>query len=78
MKYQFIEEHKHAFAIVVMCGVLGVSESGFYAWRKRPTCRRKREDAQLTQEIKQVFEVHQGRYGAPRIYCDVLKLFELP
>ena len=71
MKYQFIEEHKHEFAIVVMCGVLTVSESGFYAWRKRPTCRRKQEDAQLIQEIKQVFEVHQGRYGAPRIYRDV-------
>ncbi|GCF11692.1 hypothetical protein KDI_52560 [Dictyobacter arantiisoli] len=61
MKYQFIEEHKHEFTIVVMCGVLGVSESGFYAWCKRPTCRRKQEDAQLTPEIKQVFEVHQGR-----------------
>jgi putative transposase len=71
MKYQFIEEHKHEFAIVVMCSVLAVSESGFYAWRARPTCRRKQEDAQLTQEIWQVFEVHQGRYGAPRIYRDL-------
>ena len=34
MKYQFIEEHKHEFPIVVMCGVLVVSESGFYAWRQ--------------------------------------------
>jgi transposase InsO family protein len=30
-----------------------------------------REDAQLTQEIRQVFEMHQGRYGAPRIYRDL-------
>jgi putative transposase len=71
MKYQFIEEHKHEFPIVVMCGVLAVSESGFYAWRKRPTCRRKQEDAHLTQEIRQVFEVHQMRYGAPRIHRDL-------
>ena len=71
MKHEFIEEHKREFAIVVMCGVLGVSESGFYAWRRRPTCRRKQEDAQLSQEIKQVFGVHQGRYGAPRIYKDL-------
>src|SRR5256885_2173917 len=68
MKYQFIEEHTYEFPIVVMCGVLAVSESGFYAWRARPTCRRKREDAQLAQEIRQVFEEHHGRYGAPRIY----------
>jgi putative transposase len=71
MKYRFIEEHKQEFPIVVMCHVLSVSESGFYAWRKRPTCRRKREDAHLTQEIRQVFEKHQGRYGAPRVYRDL-------
>jgi putative transposase len=71
MKYQFIEEHKREFPIVVMCGVLAVSESGFYAWRKRPICRRKREDAHLKQEIRQVFEEHSERYGAPRIYRDL-------
>jgi len=71
MKYQFIEEYKQEFPIVTMCGVLEVSESGFYAWRTRPACRRKREDAQLTQEIRQVFEAHQGRYGAPRIHKDL-------
>jgi putative transposase len=71
MKYQFIEQHKHEFSIVVMCGVLAVSESGFYAWRKRPTCRRKREDAHFKREIRKVFEEHSGRYGAPRIYRDL-------
>jgi transposase InsO family protein len=71
MKYQFIEEHKREFPIVVMCGVLAVSESGFYAWHKRPTCQRKREDAHLKQEIRQVFEEHLERYGAPRIYRDL-------
>jgi len=67
MKHLFIEQHKDEFPIVVMCHVLGISESGFYAWRKRSTCRRKREDAHLTQQIRQVFVTHQGRYGSPRI-----------
>lgn len=51
----------------MMCRVLGVSESGLYAWRKRPACQRHREDAQITQEIRQVFLTHRGRYGSPRI-----------
>jgi putative transposase len=67
MKYHFIEQYKHEFPVVVMCQVLGVSEGGFYAWRKRPTCRRYREDALLTQEIQQIFVTHRGRYGSPRI-----------
>jgi transposase InsO family protein len=71
MKYQFIEQHKHEFPIVVMCRVLGVSESGFYAWRKRPTSQRQREDAQLRTQIRQVFTAHQGRYGSPRLQVEL-------
>ena len=71
MNYQLIEQHKPEFAIVVMCKVLGVSESGFSAWRQRPACQRQREDAQLTQEIQQMFDKHQGRYGSPRIYREL-------
>lgn len=34
-----------------MCRVLEVSVSGYYAWKKRPLCARKREDGELTQQI---------------------------
>ena len=71
MKYQFIEQNKQEFPVVVMCRTLGISENGYYAWRKRPTCERKREDAQLTQEIRQVFVMHRGRYGSPRIHVEL-------
>lgn len=71
MKYQFIEQHKHEFPVVVMCQVLGISESGFYAWRKRPACRHHQEDAQLMQEIGQVFVAHRSRYGSPRIHSEL-------
>lgn len=71
MKYQFIEQYKQEFPIVVMCQVLDVSESGFYAWRKRPPCRHQREDAQLTETIRQVFASHSGRYGSPRLHADL-------
>ena len=71
MKYQFIEQYKQEFPIVVMCRVLDVAESGFYAWRKRPPCQRQREDAQLTEEIRQEFCTHQGRYGSPRLHAEL-------
>lgn len=71
MKYQFIEQYKQEFPVVVMCQVLNVSESGFYAWRKRPVCQRQREDAQITEEIRQECSVHQGRYGSPRLHAEL-------
>ncbi len=54
-----------------MCRVLDVSESGYYAWRKRPICRRKREDAQLVTHIQRVFVARRGVYGSPRIHADL-------
>ncbi len=71
MNYQFIEQYKQEFPVVVMCQVLGVSERGFSAWRKRPACRRHQEDAQLTREIRQVVVAHRGRYGSPRIQSEL-------
>jgi putative transposase len=71
MKYQFIALHKHEFPVVSMCRVLGVSESGYYAWRKRPVCQRKREDARLTAHIQQVFVSGRQVYGSPRIHAEL-------
>ena len=71
MKSQCIEQDKQEFPIVVMCRVLEVSESGFYAWRKRPVCQRQREEAQLTEEMQQEFRAHQGRYGSPRLHAEL-------
>ena len=69
MKYQFIKQHQQEFPVVTMCRVLGVSESGFYAWRKRPTCQRKREDALIVAQIRQVFLSHREVYGSPRVHA---------
>lgn len=56
---------------MVMCRVLAVSESGDDAWLKHPVCQRKREDAQLTKAIEQVFPSHHGRYGSPRLHAEL-------
>jgi len=54
-----------------MCRVLGVSVSGYYAWRKRPLCARKREDGDLTRRITSAFTTHRRVYGSPRIQAEL-------
>ena len=51
-----------------MCRVLGVSPSGFYAWRERPPSRRRVDDIRLTREIRVVFREARGVYGSPRVF----------
>jgi putative transposase len=50
-----------------MCGVLAVSESGLYAWRKRSASLRGREDAEVRTKDSASVSITSGRYGSPRI-----------
>jgi len=67
VKYQFIADHRPEFSITVMCRGLGVSRSGYYAWRKRPTCARKMADQSLTEQIETIHQNSRRTYGSPRI-----------
>jgi putative transposase len=53
-----------------MCRVLGVSPSGYYAWRHRKPSARVRKDAELSEKIRSYHEASRGTYGAPRIHAD--------
>lgn len=53
------------FPISTMSDLLGVSRSGFYAWRDRPPSARARADAELTEKIVAFHERSGGTYGAP-------------
>jgi putative transposase len=50
---------------------LGVSVSGYHAWRRRPPSRRATRDAELLQRIKAIHEMSDGTYGAPRIRAEL-------
>lgn len=54
-----------------MCRVLEVSVSGYHSWRRRPTSKRKQQDALLQQRIHDVHRCSKGRYGAPRIHAEL-------
>jgi putative transposase len=54
-----------------MCSALGVSESGYHAWRTRPPSQRAREDAELTARILAAHDASDGIYGAPMIHQEL-------
>lgn len=71
MKFAFMEASQVAFPIGLMCEVLGVSRSGYYAWRKRPTPARAKSDAQLTVEIAGAHKRSRSTYGSPRVHAEL-------
>src|SRR5260370_40002374 len=54
-----------------MCGVLGVSENGYFNWRTRGVCQRKQDDSYLTERIEDAFHDNRGVYGSPRIHAEL-------
>lgn len=71
MRYQFIEDHRQEFTVTLMCRVLDVAPSGYYAWRKRPSSVREMANNALLKEIRAAYEASNGVYGSPRIYHEV-------
>jgi len=52
--YKLIDAERAGFPASVLCSVLGVSRSGYYAWKERPPSRRSRQDAALTDKIREI------------------------
>ena len=71
MIFSFIEIEKANHAIELMCRVLKVSRSGYYAWRVRPPSRRERDNAALTEQIRRIHRDSRGTYGAPRVHAQL-------
>ena len=67
MRYRFIDEQQKAWPITLMCGVLGVSRSGYYDWTARDLSQCVRSNIALDRRIRAIFAGHRQRYGAPRI-----------
>ena len=68
MRFQYIEDHRDEFPVTLMCRVLDVSSSGYYAWYKRPPSAREIANRELYKKIKVVYNENHGVYGSPRIY----------
>ena len=51
-RFRFVEQEKARYPVRVLCTALGVSPSGYYAWRSRGPSARERSDAALAAEIR--------------------------
>ena len=71
MRFVFVDEEKAYYPTSLLCRVLQVSRSGYYAWRQRGTSRRAQADAELSGEIATAHERSRRTYGAPRIHAEL-------
>jgi transposase InsO family protein len=69
MRFRFIEDHRDEHPVRLMCRVLGVSPSGYYAWRSRPESARAAANRALLADVRRLHAQHRGRYGSPRIHA---------
>jgi len=69
--YEFIKAHRHQHSVQVMCRLLAIAPSGYYAWLAQPVSDRGQEDARLLRLIRASFTASQGIYGAPRVFLDL-------
>jgi putative transposase len=51
VRFAFIGEEKARWPVGVLCDVLGVSRSGYYAWKHRPRSSRANDDARLVVDL---------------------------
>jgi hypothetical protein len=65
-------ERAHGANVSLMCGLLGVSEAGYYAWWTRPPSDRMLSDAWLLEKIRQIHAENRQVYGSPRNFLSFL------
>ena len=73
MKFAWIQTEKASYPLTKLCRWLGVTPSGFYAWRQRPASTHAREDRRLKVLVQASFAESKQRYGSPRIHADLIE-----
>jgi putative transposase len=71
-----VKTNQATLPVGVMCRLLSVSRSAFYAWHDRPMSARARTDVELTALIRQIHaSSYGGTYGAPRIHRELRETY---
>jgi putative transposase len=66
-----VKTYQGQYPIAMMCRLLAVSTSGYYAWRTRGPSARQQQDVALTAQIRQIHQASKGTYGTPRIHQEL-------
>jgi putative transposase len=66
-----VRANQAVHAVSTLCQVLGVSESGYHAWRTRLPSKRAVADAELTDRIRAIHAKSRETYRAPRIHAEL-------
>jgi putative transposase len=73
VRFAFIRDHDRQFPVDLMCQVLDVSRSGYYAWRDRPRSQQAQREAELVEQIREIHTASRGNYGSPRVWFELAK-----
>ena len=72
MRFAFIDVEKTSYPMRILCRVLKVSPSGYYAWRNRKPSQRDLDDEELRPKVVEAFKVGRGTYGSPRVLRELV------
>ncbi|HBR5282591.1 TPA: IS3 family transposase, partial [Klebsiella pneumoniae] len=71
LRYAFIRDNTCCWPVRLLCRVLDVHPSGFYAWLQQPHSQRHQADLRLTGQIKQFWLESGCVYGYRKIHLDL-------
>ena len=71
MRFRFIRLESEVYPVRILCRVMAVSKSGYYAWRKRQPSEREQANQKLATRIHEIFIDKRKAYGSPRIWDDL-------
>jgi putative transposase len=71
MRFALIDAKKVDVPVQTACAILGVSASGYYAWKSRAASARQRRDLVLLAHIRSQFSTSNETYGSPRMHVEL-------